>query len=167
MPKNLLKSAAETAMNALKFFEERLTPGAVFLKSFSRSLQWDDYSCGAQCAFMILAYYGRARSLRNVMRDAGTNDDGTGQDQLRALFANRGLRPRRISRPTIAKIRRAIAQGFPVLVGVDEDHWAAVYGYAPGFVLVADPAADRSRFCRQSVRAFQERWDKWAMRIEK
>jgi hypothetical protein len=84
---------------------------------------------------MILRYYGKARSITNVTRELGTTEDGTDQYQIRNLLIKRGLIPRRINRPTIAKLRHAIDAGCPVLVGLDSKdtecgHWAVVYGYA-------------------------------------
>ena len=47
----------------------------------------DDYSCGAQSAFVVLKYYGKARSIKNVTRELGITCDGTDSGQLRRLFA--------------------------------------------------------------------------------
>ena len=87
-----LKEVCDVVANAAKGVEERLAPRqAVMLDSFHRSLQMDWYSCGAQCAFAVLKYYGRDCSIKNVTRALGTSPVGTSPRQLRRLFRQRGL----------------------------------------------------------------------------
>lgn len=162
----LAKDTVDTLGNALKWGEEQLYPSRVVLESFRRSIQLDGYSCGAQCAFMILRYFGKARSIANVIREAGTTLEGTNQTQLRKLLEKRGLKVRRMKSPTIAQIRQAIRRGNPVLVSSeDDDHWIVVYGYADGTIFVADPSPLLSVGCAHSTRQFLARWDRWAMEI--
>ncbi len=167
----MLKTVADVIVNSAKQVEENYAPGLVVLHGFPRSLQLDNYSCGAQCAFAILKYYGKARSIINVKREAGTNSEGTDEYRLRSLFKKRGLRPTRINKPTIAKIKREINSGFPILVGMGKyadgvgGHYAVVYGYGTRCVFVADPAVWGSLFCRHSTDRFLQRWDKTAMTI--
>jgi len=166
--KTFIKKIGDAATNTIKGWEERSDPDAVVLDNFSRSLQIDTYSCGAQSTFMILRYYGKARTAQGVERALGTTEEGTTEDQIRRLLVERGLRPRRITRPTIAKLRAAIDEGCPVLVSVDakeieNGHWAVVYGYTKAGIYVADPSLKRAIFCRHDNQQFLRRWDRWAL----
>ena len=158
-----LKPLLDTIMNPVKVIEEWADPDCRCLDGFTRSLQLDGYSCGAQCTFMILRYFGKARSIENVTRELATDTDGTSQTQIRTLLKRRGLRPKRISSPKLRHLREAIDDNCPVLVSMDTDHWAVVYGYGPGAIYIVDPALRRSFFCRCPVENFCRRWDKWAL----
>jgi len=125
----------------------------------------DDYSCGAQSAFVVLKYYGKARSIKNVTRELGTTCDGTDSGQLRRLFVRRGLKPVVLKKPTIKSLKKEINAGHPLIVSVDEDHWATVYGYGQGSIFLVDPALGRSYLCRHSTKEFRARWDNWAMAV--
>jgi len=163
-----LKELLDLVANSFKRAEEASARNAVFLEGFERSVQIDGYSCGAQCAFSILKFYRKARSVDNVTREAGTTSKGTDPEDLRELFLRRGLAPHRINRPTVSKIKREIREGFPVLVSVDDDeHWAVVYGYARQGLFVCDPSIRRAWRCRCSTQEFLRRWDKWAMAVRR
>jgi ABC-type bacteriocin/lantibiotic exporter with double-glycine peptidase domain len=123
------------------------------------------YSCGAQVAFTVLRYYGKARSIRNVTKELGTTTDGTTSGQLRRLFERRGLRPVVLKKPTLKSLKKEIDAGHPLIVSMDTDHWAVVYGYGRKAVFVADSALPRALRCRHSTKRFRARWDKWAMAI--
>jgi len=171
--KNTIKRILDGIVSAAKQLEEALDPEATVLEDFERSLQIDTFTCGAQSTYMILRYYGKARSIDAVTKALGTTTDGTDEDQIRALLTKRGLIVRRIQRPTIAKLQQAIDAGRPVLVSVDSKkyknagHWAVVYGYSPGHVFVADPSLRRARLCRHTTEEVRGRWDKWAMVVAK
>jgi ABC-type bacteriocin/lantibiotic exporter with double-glycine peptidase domain len=159
------KKVLDRIANVTKELEETLDRRATVL-SLKRSLQLDGYSCGAQSAYVILRHYGKARSIAHVTRELGTTGDGTTQDQIRTLLVRRGLVPKRINCPTIARLRQAIGEGCPVLVSVDdEEHWAVVYGYSPGHIFLADTSPFGGVRCRTSTKRFRARWDRWAMKV--
>lgn len=162
---NLLKHGLDTIATFGAKIEPMIVQRCVSLPNFPRHIQLDGYSCGAQCALAILKYYGKTGSIDHVMRELGTTIEGTDQHQLRALFKKRGLIARRICAPNIVKIKNELINGYPILVSMNRDHWAVVYGYAPGYVFVADPALNRRLLCRHSTKAFLKRWDKWAMAV--
>ena len=161
----VVKTVANTVANNAKRFEESFARDSVLLKGFTRSLQMDDCSCGAQCANVVLKYYRKDWSIQDVIGEFGSISNGIDQHQLRRLFEHTGLKPVQLKSPTITKIKREIDQGFPVLVSICEgDHWVVIYGYGNGSIFVADPAVTCLR-CRQSTNQFMTRWDKWAMAI--
>ena len=102
------KRILDSIANAAKHLEEAMDRQPTVLTPFERSLQLDGYTCGAQSAYMILSYYGKARSIAAVTKALGTTEDGTTQYQIRDLLAKRGLIARRINRPTVARLRQAI-----------------------------------------------------------
>ena len=130
----------------------------VVLDGFGRAVQLDNYSCGAQSAFMILRYFGKARSIERTIKLLGTDADGTGIQAMTRLFRARRLAPRRIADGTKQDIRRAIDDGHPVLVLLDdEEHWACMYGYGKGRVYLADPLPHSLRVV-VSWPDFRKRW---------
>ena len=171
--RNAIKRIFDRIAAAAKQLEEALDRQPTVLECFERSLQLDTYTCGAQSTFMILRYFGKARSIDAVTKALGTTTDGTGEDQIREVLTKRGLIARRIKRPTIAKLRQAIDEGCPILVCVDSQkykdagHWAVVYGYSPAHIFVADPSVKRAILCRHTTEKFRQRWDKWAMIVAK
>ena len=135
-----LKPLADTIIGPFDGIEKWFDPDCTCLEGFTRSLQLDDYSCGAQCAFMILRFFGKARSIQNVTRQLGTDTDGTSQYQIKGLLERRGLRVKRIRAPKLKHLREAIDDNRPVLVSMDTDHWAVVCGYSRGAIYIADPS---------------------------
>jgi hypothetical protein len=160
-----VKGMADAATTMVARAEERVLGSAskVLLPSFPRPVQGDDFSCGAQVAFAIAAFYGRARSVSAVMKALGTTTEGTDSGQLAAFFRARDLRARAIASASMEELRSAIRAGAPVIVSMDGDHWAAVYGFERGAVYLADPALNRSPRVRILSAEFRRRWNGWAM----
>jgi ABC-type bacteriocin/lantibiotic exporter with double-glycine peptidase domain len=135
----------------------------VILDGFERSIQLDDYSCGAQVTFSILRYFGRARSISRTTDLLGTDDDGTSWAAMRRLFLARGLSAKEMRDARKRDIKAAIDAGAPVVVSVDnEEHWACVFGYRKQRVYLADPSLPRSPRVLVQWSTFMARWDRWA-----
>lgn len=163
----LVKSIVDWIARRVQVIEERRSPGATVL-AVRRSVQLDRYSCGAQSAFMILRFFGKARSIEAVSKVLGTDTSGTGTMALVRLFRRRGLKPRINAHADIDDLATAIELGAPSLVSMDDgEHWAVVYGYARGAVFLADPSIRRSVRVRLPIRAFCARWDRWAMAVRR
>ena len=163
---NKLKPALDSVYNVAKAAEETLDPSSVVLKGFPRSLQLDSFSCGAQSVFSILKYFGKAKSCRNTQKELHTTQDGTDLDNIRKLFKKRGLITKRINMPTIAKIKKAINNGWPLLISLyDDAHYSVIYGYGRNSIYMADPMALKS-LCRIPLKEFREDWDRWAMIVK-
>lgn len=156
------------ATGAQRLEETLLHPGATILPGFPRTLQLDDFSCGAQCAYMVLKYYGKARSINHVTKKLGTTVDGTSTNQLRTLLRARGLKVVSVDPCSPARLRKAIHSGSPAIVCVDDlEHFAVVYGFDGDDMLVADPALNRSVMCWHSSSRFRERWDRTALIVSR
>ena len=140
----------------------------VVLDGFGRVVQLANYSCGAQSAFMILRYFGKARSIERTIKLLGTDADGTAWLPMRSLFLQRGLLTKVTAAGMKQVIRTAIDAGSPLLVTVDEgSHWATLYGYGPGRVYVADPSLGRAARVICDWSTFKKRWDRWAALVSR
>lgn len=107
----------------------------VVLDGFERVVQLDNYSSGAQSAFI-----GKARSLERTLTLLGTDENGLGIRAMAKLVRARGLKAKRVENGT-KNIERASDDGHPVLVLLDDEgHWACVYGYGKGRTYLADPS---------------------------
>lgn len=163
----LVKSLVDWIARRFQVIEERLSTDATVL-AVRCSIQLDRYSCGAQSAFMILRYFGKARSNEAVTKALGTDKSGTGTMALVRLFRRRGLKSRINAHADINDLATAIELGAPSLVSMDDgEHWAVVYGYARGAVFLADPSIGRSVRVRVPTATFQARWDRWAMVVRR
>lgn len=158
-----IKPTFDKVTTRAKQIEEALYADATLLPGFPRLLQLDRYTCGVQCAAMILRYYRKALPLRKLERSLGTTKDGTTATALKKLFLQRGLIVTTDSRSYPKRLRQAVDGGAPVLVSLDGDHWAVVYGYYKANIFVADPAFNRAVLVRHSEDRFRGRWDHYAM----
>ena len=162
----MIKPIIDLVFDHIKNAEEKRSPLSVILPGFHRSIQIDGYSCGAQCAYMILKYYGKARSIKNVKKEAGTNEDGTESEPIKKLFRKRGLTVREFSNGNLSRLERAIDRNSPILAHIStrkEDHWVVVYGYDKDNIWVADPSLNVLKFskriwCSQKRSSFRKRW---------
>lgn len=165
MALRLTKPIVDGIANAAKSVEEAFTGkrNRVLLDDFPRFVQLDGWSCGAQSAHAILAYFGFRRSIETTIRDLGTDEDGTGTKAMRSIFVRKGLVTRIVKNARLRDVRRALADGGPVLVSLyDGAHWAVVYGISRHRVYVADPSP-RQASVAWKRRRFRRAWDRWAM----
>ena len=160
-----VKDLLDALMNKLNGFEESIHADDSILEGLPRSLQLDRYSCGAQSAYMILRYHGKARSVKAVERALGTTEErGTPAAPILRLMRQRRLRPRIVAEATMKTLTSAIDKGAPVLVSLEDGgHWGVVYGYGAKHIWLADPSLRRAVLCRVARAAFRARWDRWAM----
>ncbi len=157
-----LKYIVDKAANVAKSLEEYCDPDAIVL-DMDRSLQLDRYSCGVQSAYMILRYYGKARSISNVEKLLGTDEDGTTESSILRLFRQRGLSVLVRPHARMKDIYHAIDEyGGPMLTYLkDNDHWSVVYGYSPDKIYVLDPSLYSARLCGWDKSYFKSRWGRW------
>lgn len=165
----VLKRVLDTVAGWAQSLEERCTGNEAVLLDVKRSVQADGYSCGTQSAFMVLRYYGRARSIEAVTHQLGTDEDGTNSIAIIRLLRKRRLVPVVKRRASIRDLRRALRGGSPVIVSLDDGgHWAVVYGCAPDKIFLADPSLARGIRVGIPVARFRQRWnDRWAIVVHK
>lgn len=135
----------------------------VVLDGFERHVQLDRRSCGAQVAFAVLHFFGRARSIERTTTLLGTDEHGTAWPAMRRLFRERRLATKTIERARKRDLVAALDANCPVVVSADaETHWAVLFGYGDAHVYLADPSVPRSPRIIVPWSTFMGRWDRWA-----
>ncbi len=151
----------DIVFNILKDIEEYFYPDAVLIPGIKKSVQLDAYSCGAQCAYVILDYYDKSNSIDAVIKELGTNKEGTDTEPILKLFIKNGLNVYVNEKAKLTDIYSAIDNNYPILISVDEgEHWVVIYGYSDENIFVLDPSI-KSPFCAWSKKKFRECWDNW------
>jgi len=86
----MMKSVIDSTINVIKFFEERIILAKV-IKGIRRSIQMDNFSCGAHCTYMIVNYYNKKMSLGKIIKQLRTDENGTSEKAIFSLFKKKGL----------------------------------------------------------------------------
>lgn len=159
----LFKPAADYIANGLRAAEEHLDPSAVILTAMRRSLQLDTYSCGLQSCHIILDYYGKAGAPGDLKRQLGTDEEGTGEDEILGHFRKTGLAVNVIPKGTLADIRHAIDSGAPMLACTIKkyDHSFVIYGYSESRIYMLDPSLKKLVRCSMLKKDFSRYWSGW------
>ncbi len=155
----IIKNIVDFVYNCIKDIEEVLSADSVVLK-IKRSIQLDNYSCGAQCVYVILNYFQKDKTLNEIKESLNTTEtDGTATKQILNYLIRNGLDVQINEKNTISSIQESIGNGYPMLITIDEgDHWVLVYGYSDDGIFVLD--SSRSRFLNQwGYGEFIKRWD--------
>jgi ABC-type bacteriocin/lantibiotic exporter with double-glycine peptidase domain len=165
----IAKRILDPLANVTKWAEENLQRDKVILEGFPRSLQTDSYSCGVQCAYAVLKYFGKARSINQVTHELGTtSEDGTDEDEIKRLLKRRGLSVFTFNQKSTSQIENAIDSDAPVIAWMKtrrEDHWVDVYGYSDEHIWLMDPSLLKTISCRQDKESFKRRWSGFGMII--
>jgi ABC-type bacteriocin/lantibiotic exporter with double-glycine peptidase domain len=165
-----LQKTVDVLANFLKNIEEiaHYKNDAVILPHFQRSIQLDYYSCGARSVYSILRYYGKRCTPESVKRSLDTNEDGTAVSDILRVFRQRGLSCRIIKNAGLVDVKKAIHNGWPVLVSLyDGWHYATVYGFSEKHLFVCNPSVDTQNmgaiFCAVPKRKFSRMWERWCI----
>ena len=155
----IIKYIVDLFYNFIKNIEETLSPGSVLL-DMRRSVQLDSYSCGAQCAFMILNYYSIEKTLKEISKGLKTTKkDGTDTEPILNYLRGCGLKVSVNKNAVLSEIHSAIANSHPILISIDEsEHWVIVYGYSTNSIFVLDPSG-KSIWNKWDLKEFFNRWD--------
>jgi ABC-type bacteriocin/lantibiotic exporter with double-glycine peptidase domain len=159
----IIKNIIDFAYNFIKDIEEVLSADSVVLK-LRRSIQLDSYSCGAQCTYMILDYYGIDVSFNTLVAELKTNSkDGTDTKPILKYLKKNDLEVVINRKTSLSDIKTAIDNGNPLLVSIDKgDHWIVIYGYSNEGIFVLDPSKKRL-LNHWGIAEFMKRWDEnWA-----
>jgi len=87
---NILQIVINRTQNIIKFFGEK-SKSAKIIRGMKRSIQLDNYSCGAHCTYMILNYYNKKMSLGKIIKQLKTDKNGTSEESIFGLFRKNGL----------------------------------------------------------------------------
>lgn len=133
-------------------------------KHFTRSLQLDDYSCGARSVYMILRHMGIYRPYTLVKHQLGTEPEhGTCVEPMVRMFRKHGLRVGYRPQMTMKDLRYAFERSAVALIHLDGDHIGVVHGMDEAWVYIADPSFTRCPGRRISIKKFRKRWTNWGM----
>ncbi len=145
-----------------KRVEEMLSFDNASYINIRRSIQIDDFTCGAQSTYSILDYYDVSISRQDLERKLQVKKNGHADEQaIYRLLKNKGLKLLRKNKATLATIVEAIDEyESPFLTTIDnEDHWIVVYGYSDKNIFVLDPSIKRP-FVKWDKAKFRSLWDK-------
>ena len=121
--------------------ETLIHPDAVILPDFPRSIQLDDYSCGAKAVFCILQFYNKQCTLDSVEEQLHTDEDGTSVSDIKRVFRRYHLNCRILRKPGLRDLKAAIDNECPILISLnDGEHYSVVYGYSSSHIFVSNPS---------------------------
>jgi len=155
----LIKYIVDLVYNFAKNIEETFSPGSVLL-DMRRSVQLDSYSCGVECVYMILNYYGLEKALKEISKGLKTTKkDGTDTLPILKYLKKCGLKISVNKNAGLSEIHSAIVNSHPILISVDEtEHWVIVYGYSANSIFILDPSG-KSIWNKWELKEFFNRWD--------
>lgn len=131
---------------------------------FRTSYQKDDYSCGARCVYMILRHFGRKVKYNKIKDQCLTTvENGTTVAALSGVLRFYGLKVGVRPKMAVRGLRNALRQKAVILVHVDSEHYAIVYGRDHKRTYVADPI--RGLGGKRNNTLFAERWNRWGLVI--
>jgi ABC-type bacteriocin/lantibiotic exporter with double-glycine peptidase domain len=149
--------------------ETILHPDAVTLPDFTRSIQLDDYSCGAKSVYCILQYYDRQCSADSVEEQLHTDEVGTSVSDIKRVFRRYHLNYRTLRKPGLWDLKAAIDDDCPILITLnDGEHYTVVYGYSSSHIFLSNPSLNiltgyGSIRCAIPNAEFRKIWDRWAV----
>ena len=135
--------------------------------AFRRSIQLNGYSCGARSVFMIARHYGIRCTYREVVTQLQLTKEGTRVKRILQFFQQHTLRVYRSSKMTLKELEKHLQQQAIILVHVDGDHFAVVYGMDDHFVYMADPSIIRLFGRRITRERFKQRWTNWGVVVKR
>lgn len=147
--------------NWIKILEERYSDEkAEFISGIERSIQLDKYSCGAQTVYSILNYYNSSLSIDEIIKKLGvTKEDGVDTGPILNLLKEKNLKIEINDRAKLFHVKRAIRQGYPMIITVDDwEHWCVIYGYSKKNIYILDSrfSSFKNKWPREK---FLKRWD--------
>ena len=134
---NILQTVINRTINVIKFFEEK-AKSAKIIRGIKRSIQMDNYSCGAHCTYMIVNYYNRKMSLGKIIKQLKTDEKGTSEKSIFDLLKKNGLTVKENWNASRRDIKKAVDNGSPILISMYKYHWSIIYGYTRTGIFILD-----------------------------
>ncbi len=156
-------------VNILKNIEEVVYQNdkAVVLSNFPRTIQLDGWTCGARSVYSILRYFGKRCTVQSVEKDLRTDLSGTDVGDIKKVLQKHHLKPVEKKKCRLSDLRKAIDDGNPVLISLDDfSHYSVCFGYSNSHVFVMNPAvlgASGNIWCRVLNREFTDSFDHWGI----
>jgi ABC-type bacteriocin/lantibiotic exporter with double-glycine peptidase domain len=135
-------------------------------KDFPRSIQLDNYSCGARSVYVLLEHFDRPRTYAWVKKATRLTSDGVYVKYLISSLRSQGIRVGyRGETMSFGQLKDTLQKGGVVLAHVDSDHFIVVHGYDGKRVWIADPSAFRCIGRTETKKTFRWRWGNWGLAI--
>jgi len=132
-----------------------------------------DFDCGAKALQIVMEYYGVEIREDELLRELGTDEEGTSYLSMIALAEKQGFQVLAAHGVSLAELKSFIDQGYPVIVilqawadrymtladwsaSYDHGHYAIVVDYQDHVIVFEDPASIRRTWL--SEREFLARW---------
>jgi len=127
---------------------------AVMIVNFPSVRQSTKYSCGAAAAQSILGYYGIDKREDELMKELGTDKDGTDIAPLVDLFKRNKLRTDDMVNLSVDDIKKYIKRKVPVIMSIQawgkkhakyrgslkDGHYVVAIGYDKDGIIFQDPS---------------------------
>lgn len=137
-------------------------------RSFPRSLQLDDFTCGSRAVYSVLTHFNVRRAHSTLKVELGTSPtSGTAVHQMIRVLRLHGMKVG--YRPTLGwgEVVKALKVGAVVIVHLDGDHLGTVFGADEHHVHLADPSLVRCFGRKQARRRFFRRWSHWGLVVRR
>jgi predicted double-glycine peptidase len=132
-----------------------------------------DFDCGAKALQTVMAYYGVDVREDKLIKELGSNDNGTTVDKMVSMAQFYGFQVKTQEYLTLQDLKEYIKKGTPVIVLLqawadrymtlndwreddDDGHYAIVIGYARKVLIFEDPSSFRRTWLRE--KEFLARW---------
>ena len=139
--------------------------GTEFVLPVANFKQRTNYSCGAASMLMVLEYFGRKFTEKQMIRMArATPEKGTDMKDMVAVAKSLGFKTRWKQNWTLQEVKKELNIGLPVIVNFQhspkfgEGHYAVIVGYTDDEFIISDPSNDESAYRREKIEHFMKRW---------
>lgn len=136
-------------------------------------IQAYDYDCGAKALQIVMAYYGIEIAENDLIKELGTDHNGTAVDKMVAVARKYGFDVVAKCGLTPSNIKEFIEKEIPVIVLLQawanrymtlddwrndyrDGHYAIVVGYTDHIIVFQDPSSFRKVWLKE--REFLARW---------
>lgn len=133
-------------------------PGLKGHESFRRHLQWDWFSCGMVCTYMVLQHFGRRATRAKLRAELDTTIGGTSSHAIMRTLRAKGFRAWIRYKMPMTMLEFLLEKGGLFIADMDGGHFAVVYATTRPAVYVADPSLLSSPCDRHTREQFRSRW---------
>lgn len=135
-----------------------------------RSIQWDQYSCGARSTWSVMRYFKPRQTppvetlIYELILRRGNNY--TDEDDIVEYLRSQGLRAKRPTSLSIKDVQKALFRGGLVIGDFDDfEHYAVVHGMSDERVYIADSSLVRCPGRSHTWKKFKKRFSERGIRV--
>ena len=137
-------------------------------KSFPRSVQFDDYTCGSRAVYSVLTHFDVQCPHHALKAELGTTPErGTAVHQMIRVMRLHGMKVGYRPYLNWRAVVKALGAGAVVIVHLDGDHLGTVFAADERHVHLADPSLLRCFGRKQPRREFFRRWSNWGLVVRR